>query len=147
MHAGKSALYFRTSLPESADATIALTLNVFLLLGFPVDALKLPNVAMVTPSICTISWGNSYCSVTFSRIYFNSDLYFLHLFYDNPEALDQFSPFPSFLVLRLRLLLFSRRYDRTFACFSISSYDRQGLRFIQSFKSSRSMKIFLPLGL
>ena len=70
---GSSALYFRISFPERADATMALTLNVFLLLGLPVEALKFPIVAMVTPSICTISCGNSYFSVTLSLIYFSKD--------------------------------------------------------------------------
>ena len=34
------------------------TLNVFLLLGLPVDALKLPRVAMVAPLRVIISGGN-----------------------------------------------------------------------------------------
>jgi len=42
LHGGSSALYFRTSFPDKADATMALTLNVFLLFGLPVEALKFP---------------------------------------------------------------------------------------------------------
>lgn len=76
LQGGSSALYFSTSFPDRAEATMALTLNVFLLLGFPVDALKLPNVATVTPSTCTISCGKSYFSVTFRRMYCSSDLHF-----------------------------------------------------------------------
>ena len=53
-------------------ATIAETLNVFLLFGLPTEALKLPSVAMVAPPQVMISGGNEYSSVTFSLMCFNN---------------------------------------------------------------------------
>jgi hypothetical protein len=72
LSSGKCALYPRISLPDMAAATIAETLNVFLLFGLPTEALKLPRVAMVAPPHVMISGGNAYSSVTLSLMCFNS---------------------------------------------------------------------------
>jgi len=51
-----------------ADATMAQTLNVFLDLPLPVDALKLPSVLMVEFPTCITSGGIVYLSVALMRM-------------------------------------------------------------------------------
>ena len=51
-------------LPLNADATMAETLNVFLLLALPMEALKLPNVPITASSTISTTGDCSYALVT-----------------------------------------------------------------------------------
>ena len=57
---GSSAAYLSTVPFFKAAATIADTLNVFLLLALPMDALKFPNVPITEPFTLRISGAFSY---------------------------------------------------------------------------------------
>ena len=72
---GTLTLYCNICFPLNAAATNEITLNVFLLLAFPVDALKFPNVPITESELLIVIMigGSKNLSVIFTIALSNAD--------------------------------------------------------------------------